>query len=118
MLTHFANASSKGLVILPMYPDYKIFLIPLSFQVRSRRLAQYLARPRRHYRPWQAAGRKKSEGTDVLAFKVRLKMRRRPTYVSTRLTGPLPDQNVPAYLARYNRGLDEVAAFVEQVTLV
>jgi hypothetical protein len=47
-------------------------------------------------------------------------MRRRPTYVTaaTRLTGPLPDQNVPAYLARYNRGLDEVAAFVEQVTLV
>lgn len=64
---------------------------------------------------------KKSEGTDVMAFKFMLEMRRRrPNYVTAaiRLTGPLPDQDVPAYIAMYNRGLDEVAVFVQQVTLV
>lgn len=63
---------------------------------------------------------KKAEGSDVLAFKFMLEMRRRrPTYVTAaiRLTGPLPDQDVPAYIAMYNRGLDEVDAFVRQVTL-
>ncbi|RZL08496.1 MAG: hypothetical protein EOO62_15210, partial [Hymenobacter sp.] len=62
---------------------------------------------------------KKAEGSDVLAFKFMLEMRRRrPTYVTAaiRLTGPLPDQDVPAYIAMYNRGLDEVDAFVRQVT--
>ena len=63
---------------------------------------------------------KKSEGADVFAFKFMLEMRRRrPRYVdaSIRLTGPLPDADVPAYIDLYNRGLDEVEAFVQQVRL-
>lgn len=64
---------------------------------------------------------KKSEGSDVMAFKFMLEMRRRkPNYVAAaiRLTGPLPDRDVPAYIAMYNRGLDEVDAFVRQVKLI
>lgn len=62
----------------------------------------------------------KSEGADVMAFKYMLEMRRRhPNYVvsAIRLTGPLPAVDVPAYTAMYNRGLDEVEAFVRRVKL-
>ena len=62
----------------------------------------------------------KSEGADVMAFKYMLEMRRRhPTYVAAaiRLTGPLLAADVPAYIAMYNRGLDEVEAFVRPVKL-
>lgn len=63
---------------------------------------------------------KKAEGADVFAFKFMLEMRKRhPNYIpaAIRITGPLPDKDIPAYISMYNRGLDEVEAFVQKVHL-